>query len=236
MYQVVGNDAQIYGPVNIDVLQTWIAEGKLARHTVVIDPITGQSGPAEMMLRDWDLFPVQSPPPHTPPFASGPVPPPPYPAQSYPPPPFLSAPYGYPMPGVRVEADIGSRLLGYLIDLAIGLPLGFMAGVPFLGIIAAPLFCGYWLSRDSFFNGQSIGKRALKIRVVRLDGGPVGWGQSALRNLMYLWGILMMIPVVGDTAIGFLGACATIDAIMVLISRRRVGDYLAGTMIVKEVG
>jgi uncharacterized RDD family membrane protein YckC len=42
--------------------------------------------------------------------------------------------------------------------------------------ISALFFCGFWTH-----GGQTSGMRAWRIRVVRDDGGPVGWGSALLR-------------------------------------------------------
>ena len=41
----------------------------------------------------------------------------------------------------------------------------------------------YWTLAEVFFRGQTPGKRLLRIRVVRVDGSPVGVYESAVRNL-----------------------------------------------------
>ena len=138
------------------------------------------------------------------------------------------------MPGVAAGADLGARFLGYLIDVLISMPLAGLAAIPIVGIFVAPLLCLYWLSRDSFFDGQSIGKRIVKTRVVRLNGAPITWGQSALRNLWSLPMILFMIPFMEEFVPAVVGIFGTLDVILVLIAQRRLGDHLAQTIIVRE--
>jgi uncharacterized RDD family membrane protein YckC len=64
--------------------------------------------------------------------------------------------------------------------------------------------------------GQTLGKAALKIRVARVDGGPIGLAQSAVRFVGYLFSALPL-------GLGFLVALAS--------SRRALHDYLAGTVV-----
>ncbi|RYZ40393.1 MAG: RDD family protein [Myxococcaceae bacterium] len=80
----------------------------------------------------------------------------------------------------------------------------------------------YWTLAEVFFHGQTPGKRALKIRVVREDGSPVGFFESAVRNLCRAVDFLPVLYATG---------CIT----MLLDSRhRRLGDLLAGTVLVRE--
>ncbi len=106
--------------------------------------------------------------------------------------------------------------------------------IPVIGFVMAPLTVAYWLSRDSFFGGQSVGKRVGKTRVVRLDGSPFTWQQSALRNITYLPILLMVIPLLGIViANALLTPCMIADVVCVLITQRRVGDFLANTQVVR---
>jgi uncharacterized RDD family membrane protein YckC len=42
--------------------------------------------------------------------------------------------------------------------------------------VAALFFCGFWTH-----GGQTVGMRAWRIRLVRQEGGPVGWSRALLR-------------------------------------------------------
>jgi uncharacterized RDD family membrane protein YckC len=80
----------------------------------------------------------------------------------------------------------------------------------------------YWTVGEVFFHGQTVGKRALGIRVVRADGSPVGLYESAVRNLC--------------RAVDFLPMAYAAGCICMLLTRqhRRLGDLLAGTLLVRE--
>ncbi|RKH19358.1 RDD family protein [Corallococcus sp. CA041A] len=80
----------------------------------------------------------------------------------------------------------------------------------------------YWTLAEVFFHGQTPGKRVMHIRVVREDGSPVGFFESAVRNLCRAVDFLPVLYATG---------CIT----MLLDSRhRRLGDMLAGTVLVRE--
>jgi hypothetical protein len=85
------------------------------------------------------------------------------------------------------------RLTAWLIDLVITVGLGlFFGGV---GWIAGT---GYWLLRDGFFDGQSIGKRLLALNVVMgPDRARCTSPASAIRNV--LWVIPLINLVMGFT-------------------------------------
>jgi len=88
--------------------------------------------------------------------------------------------------------------------------------VPFL------LQWGYFSLFEAFWNGQTPGKRAAKIRVIKDTGRPIGLFESMGRNLVR---IVDMLP--GIYAVG---------VITMFVNRRqqRLGDLVAGTLVVHE--
>jgi uncharacterized RDD family membrane protein YckC len=93
------------------------------------------------------------------------------------------------------------------------------------GFMALFLFLvewGYYVLSEHVTNGQSLGKRALGLRVVRIDGLPIGFGESLLRNLIRAADFLPMGYLLGVTV-------STVDRRF-----RRLGDLAAGTMVVVE--
>jgi len=72
--------------------------------------------------------------------------------------------------------------------------------------------------------GATIGKMALGIRVVRLDGLPISWGQSITRNLLR---IIDHIPY---------GIPYLLGAILIWASsaKQRLGDRVAQTVVVRR--
>ncbi|GAA2153995.1 hypothetical protein GCM10009760_52430 [Kitasatospora kazusensis] len=123
--------------------------------------------------------PFQQQPPHQqqPPYGQQP----PYAPPQQPLPPWLApaSPYGGPpAPGSRVLASPGDRFLARLIDTAVLLiPLIVVGSVvmavnPFLYyVVVAVLILGYEAGMTITQNGQTIGKKAMKIRVVALGNG-----------------------------------------------------------------
>ncbi len=81
---------------------------------------------------------------------------------------------------------------------------------------------GYFALFEIVWNGQTPGKRAGRLRVIRRDGQPVGAGEVAVRNLVRL--------------VDFLPAFYGIGLIVMFIDpqARRLGDMAASTIVVRE--
>jgi len=134
-------------------------------------------------------------------------------------------------------AGAGSRMLAYLIDLAIRMAAlsvvgtvvmistgwaspGLASGL--LLIVAFALEWGYHTVLEWLWNGYTPGKRALRIRVVRADGVRVDFVRSAMRNLLRAADIFPFFYAAGLLTMFFTG------------SQRRLGDLAADTMVVRE--
>lgn len=126
-------------------------------------------------------------------------------------------------------AGLGERIGAYLLDLLllsaytgllvfINIQLGTLPLVANI-LLTLPLLL-YHLLCEVFFNGQSLGKRQLGIKVVRLDGSAPALGDYLLR-----W-VLRPVDIL------FYGSVAIL---CILIGRRgqRLGDMAAGTTVVK---
>ena len=146
----------------------------------------------------------------------------------------------------RRLAGIGSRFIAGLLDsLAIVLILlvllviylvlawaGLVAGVAFswdmqawiaaLFVIAVFLvFWGYFVFWEMRTNGQSIGKKVMKLRVVKDGGGAITFLDVAVRNLIRIADLIGLY--------GAAGIC------MFLTKKgQRLGDLAAGTVVVSE--
>lgn len=85
------------------------------------------------------------------------------------------------------------------------------------------IFNGYFALFETFWAGQTPGKRLLKLRVIREDGRPVTFWEASVRNLLRSFDF-MPAPFY---SIGIVSIFAT--------SRdQRVGDLFAGTVVVRE--
>ncbi len=131
------------------------------------------------------------------------------------------------------KASAGQRIGAFLIDLIISVPLGLIWLIPIIGtLVGGFALLVYWLLRDLI--GPSIGKRLTGLAIVKPNGGPAGAGQLVLRNLpLALPYIILMIPLLGT----FIGAgldisILLIELIFVVADGRRLGDKMAGTVVV----
>jgi uncharacterized RDD family membrane protein YckC len=94
--------------------------------------------------------------------------------------------------------------------------------VALLLVVNFLLLWGYYVAFELLWNGQTPGKRALGLRVLRENGYPLGFFDSLIRNLVRVVDFLPVYYGIGVLA-------------MVIDGRwRRLGDLAAGTIVVKE--
>lgn len=115
-------------------------------------------------------------------------------------------------------------LIGGAIALATGMALGEMAGLVVGVVLVANLviWWSYFVLCEMTMNGQSVGKRRLRIRVVRSDGGEITFLHSAIRNLLR-----------GVDGLPFAYGVGTVCALLTQRSQR-IGDLAAGTLVVVQ--
>lgn len=97
---------------------------------------------------------------------------------------------------------------------------GFLAAGVLLASVLA--YVGYPVLSELLLRGRSVGRLVMGTRVVRDDGGPVHVRQSVLRAVMAMFEIW---STTGAVAL----VCSVIDR-----RSRRIGDLLAGTMVIQE--
>ena len=139
-------------------------------------------------------------------------------------------------------AGIGSRFYAALIDGALLLPIllvgYYVIGRAILdlderygnwlaalaGIATFALQWGYYMVFEIAMNGQSPGKRALGLRVIKAQGYPINFSDSAIRNLVRIVDLLPFAYGIG--------------LLTMLLNKnwQRLGDLAAGTLVVKDEG
>jgi uncharacterized RDD family membrane protein YckC len=84
------------------------------------------------------------------------------------------------------------------------------------------IFWGYYVLFEYLWNGQTPGKRLVHIRVVRMDGNPAGIVEVMVRNLVRI--------------VDFLPSGYGLGMLVMFFNRqaRRLGDFAAGTLVIKE--
>jgi uncharacterized RDD family membrane protein YckC len=98
--------------------------------------------------------------------------------------------------------------------------------IAILILILFALFSGYFIFFEWLWNGQTPGKRLLKLRVIREDGRPITLWEALARNLLRIF----------DAVPGFVLPIYSIGLITIFLSNRdqRVGDMFAGTVVIRE--
>jgi uncharacterized RDD family membrane protein YckC len=142
------------------------------------------------------------------------------------------------------------RLPAFLIDLALRavVLLGFAIVIGMVGIggqfMVAMLFVLWFVLEwfygallETYWNGQTIGKRMTGIRVLSHDGQPINGLQGVMRNV--LRGADMM-PIIPTIAFGFESLMGIPTGLLCLIvpictkRYQRLGDIVAGTIVIVE--
>jgi uncharacterized RDD family membrane protein YckC len=134
-------------------------------------------------------------------------------------------------------AKLPSRSLAVSIDLTlqVGLLLGFVfllgatatsldsAAVAALSlVVTVAAVLGYPILFETLTRGRTLGKLILGLRVVRDDGGPVRFRHALVRALLGLVEIWLTVGVVA------------ILASLASAKGKRLGDQLAGTVVIRE--
>lgn len=132
-------------------------------------------------------------------------------------------------------AGIAERMLAFAIDFAIFWLYLFI--VNYITSILGAAFVDNWtvfgiqsllflpvsfysLYMNIIFNGRTVGKMIVKIRVIRVDGLPVHWSNYLVRWMLRLVDIWMFISSIGVLSIIFSE------------KHQRLGDAAAGTIVI----
>ena len=145
------------------------------------------------------------------------------------------------------------RLPAFAIDLLLrfGVWFGLLIVLSLVGILVFGsnfliammvllLFVMEWLYGgllETYWNGQTIGKRIMRIRVLSTDGQPITGLQAMMRNILRFADMMPLIPwaAFSDTP-GALIPTFMVGLLAPLMNRRfqRLGDIVCRTMVVIE--
>lgn len=151
---------------------------------------------------------------------------------------------------IRV-ARLGSRALALLLDLVVQVMLFlllFVGGLFTIGllgaaglvtmdlalmialniIVVAIALLGYPTVMLAATRGRTLGKMAVGLRVVRDDGGPIGFRHALTRTLV---GVAVEFP---GVVMPFGGWVISMVSMMSSPLSKRVGDHAAGTFVIHE--
>jgi uncharacterized RDD family membrane protein YckC len=99
----------------------------------------------------------------------------------------------------------------------------------FMVIALFILYQGYYIFFEVRWKGQSPGKRLMKLRVISENGIPVTFYQATIRNILRIIDMLPPVFFIPSYGLGSL-------TLMVSQNSKRIGDYAAGTLVIKEQG
>ncbi|MEO6723615.1 MAG: RDD family protein [Ferruginibacter sp.] len=157
---------------------------------------------------------------------------------------------------IDIEFEIAAfhkRLLAYLVDLILLILYmlsmlyllygGFSVGEGSYGFVMIVLVIPmlfYTMMSELWLNGQTVGKKIFKIKVVSLDGGEPTLGQYLLRWFMrfYEWAFIIFFLFWGNGWMGIIllmiGGIISIIIIAISPKSQRLGDIVAGTVVVEK--
>jgi uncharacterized RDD family membrane protein YckC len=141
-------------------------------------------------------------------------------------------------------AGLGDRVLARIVDMGVFMGIfyilyyifllffftvirdmqnggGFPKALIVILIIYSIIYIFYDLVAEVFFNGQSIGKYALKIKVVSLDGARPSISQFLMRWVFRL------------VDFGITGGIGALMSVALSEKKQRIGDLVAGTTLIK---
>ena len=113
-------------------------------------------------------------------------------------------------------ASSGSPAAGGLAENAVKWFIAFVVFVNFVVV------WGYFALFEAYWHGQTPGKRAMKVRVIKDSGRQITLFEALARNLVRV--------------VDYLPGCYLVGVITMLCNKRnqRLGDLVAGTMVVHE--
>ena len=135
-------------------------------------------------------------------------------------------------------ASVGSRAMAQGLDLLVRTSAMFIllvaigaAGIvndrtAAIIVIVVSIFLlvfAYPAVFEARYDGRTIGKRAMGLRVVTVEGAPVSFRHSSIRSLLAI--LDFFIPPIGVVATW---------TVLLSVRNQRVGDLLAGTIVLRE--
>ena len=146
-------------------------------------------------------------------------------------------PLEFPLAGIgsrflAIALDMLIQVLGWLLLIFVAelvlppmarlIPRAWTWGAAVMLLIAFVLYAGYYALFEIFLNGQTPGKRLVRIRVIGDSGRPITVYEALIRNLLRVVDQFPGLYVVG------------IISVFVTARNQRLGDVVAGTVVVHE--
>ncbi len=133
-------------------------------------------------------------------------------------------------------AGVASRVFAGIIDLLIQLAILFVGSIMlqllglvgsstklYVSLLIALVLMGYPVISETLMRGRTIGKRAMGLRAVTVEGAPIRLRHALLRMMGGL--VDRYLPPLGITGMLF---------VLGTSRHQRVGDLLAGTIVIRD--
>lgn len=137
-------------------------------------------------------------------------------------------------------ASVGERILAHLLDYVVKIAYFIAIAYLVFNLMGVEKFVNkldmweqmtiyllfylpvilYTLVQESLFEGQTIGKRIMKIKVIKIDGYQAGFGDYLMRWLLRLVDIVLSFNAIG------------LVTMLVNSKTQRLGDIVAGTAVI----
>ena len=123
---------------------------------------------------------------------------------------------------IGIDMVIQTIVMLAIVFLVIALELGDVGTQVILAVSFPLVFWVYFFVFEGLWRGRTPGKRAMRLRAVRVNGQPMSGAQMFVRNLIRI--------------VDFLPTAYAIGAVVMVISTRsqRLGDLAAGTLVIRE--
>jgi uncharacterized RDD family membrane protein YckC len=142
------------------------------------------------------------------------------------------------LPIARIPTRAAAMLIDLLLQAALGATLVLLVTAVMAEfepdtawfqtvslVVFVAILVGYPVTCETLLRGRTIGKLLLGLRVVRADGGPIDFRHALTRGLTWV--------IVDFWSLGGFGVVAVLTALC-SPRGRRVGDVLAGTVVVHD--
>jgi len=128
------------------------------------------------------------------------------------------------------KVEVSTRLIAAVIDAVCSSVVGV---IPIIGPLIG---FAYMLIKDGLFEGQSLGKKVMKLQVVTSDGSQADFMVSVRRNAIFAVPILLMIiPVLGWVLAPIISLVIITIEVMKVVNEpkgRRLGDNWAASQVI----
>src|SRR3954451_4604126 len=136
------------------------------------------------------------------------------------------------MPTRALACAIDVLLQGIVLVVLISLLAGFLLGTEasqaladaLIFIVVLLVMVGYRVVMETLTRGRTLGKMVLGLKVVRDDGSSIRFRHALVRTL--LWFFVDFAP--------WFAACPGIVASLMNKQGKRIGDMVAGTVVIRE--